>query len=360
MNLGVSAAKAPKVLTVDIGGTKINSALVTFGDKENAENPLLSGSGIPLLSEVLTAPTPAQEGAEAVVAAALDLAAEVLKAADTAPDLVGVASAGVIDASVGKVIAATDALPGWVGTDLAKAFSERFAVPAYVLNDVHAHGFGEARFGAGAGLDSLLLLAIGTGIGGAYIEKGQVLTGVSGAAGHFGHIPAVGIAGAEEVRCSCGRYGHLEGIASGPGIAAELTRRGISAQNTRSVAALANSDKNSASEDDANPVKLDEVLAESNLTPAAAAQQLLAQVGLSTGRAIGAYLNIFDPAVVAITGGVASMDGAAGDTWWEALYRGVKAEAMEVVANTPVVKATAGNYAALLGAGANALERFRQ
>lgn len=331
---------AKQVLTVDIGGTKINAALVT-----------VNADASPRLSEVLNTHTPAQEGAEAVVQAALDLASQVLAAADSAPDfsgidLVGIASAGVIDAESGTVTAATDALPGWVGTDLAAAFSSRFGVPAFALNDVHAHGMGEAAFGAGKEQESLLLLAIGTGIGGAFIENGKVHTGVHGAAGHLGHIPAVGIGGVENVQCSCGRFGHLEGIASGPGIAAELTRRAVAAANTREVAALANSAGDSVPKADESPAN-----------PAAAARQLLNEVGTATGRAIGAFLNAYDPKVVALTGGVASMSELAGEIWWEALLAGVKAEAMDVVANTPVVSATAGNYAALLGAAANAIER---
>lgn len=185
-------------------------------------------------------------------------------------------------------------------------------------------------FGAGKDRDSLLLVAVGTGIGGAFVTHGEVLTGARGAAGHIGHVRTAGIPGVEKLVCTCGRRGHLEGFASGPGIAAELTRRGIPAASTREVADLAN---------DGSTIAL----------------ETLIDAGRLTGRAIGDQLNVVDPHVVAITGGVASASGAAGDGWWASLREGVRESAMDAVGNTPIVPASAGNHAALLGAAHFAL-----
>lgn len=317
-------AELTRVLTVDLGGTKINAAVITFEE----------GASAPHLGPVATAPTPAREGAKAVVAAAVTVAREALSSTIDKGQhplaAVGIASAGVIDSARGVVTAATDALPGWPGTNLASAFQAEFGVQASVLNDVHAHGLGEAMFGAGKDRDSLLLVAVGTGIGGAFVTHGEVLTGARGAAGHIGHVRTAGIPGVEELVCTCGRRGHLEGFASGPGIAAELTRRGIPAASTREVADLAN---------DGSTIAL----------------ETLMDAGRLTGRAIGDQLNVVDPHVVAITGGVASASGAAGDGWWASLREGVRESAMDAVGHTPIVPASAGNHAALLGAAHFAL-----
>lgn len=330
---GAASAEPRRVLAVDIGGTKINAAMVSLPGAQ--------------LGTVHTTPTPAARGAQAVVQAALSVAREALESdrADHAPTgdgsdaaplvAVGIASAGVIDADKGVVTAATSALPGWPGTDLAGAFGDAFGVPARALNDVHAHGLGEYSFGAGQGRDALLLVAIGTGIGGAIIAHSRVLTGAGGAAGHVGHVSVSGVPGASELTCSCGRVGHLEGFASGPGIAAELTRRGVAADSTREVAAIANDPSHGGSR---------------------AALGVLMDAGFATGRAIGGLLNVLDPGLVAITGGVSSADGAAGNAWWGALVEGVEHDAMDAVAHTPIVVARAGNYAALLGAAAFAVQ----
>lgn len=159
-----------RVLAVDLGGTKINAAVVVFEE----------GAAAPSLCQVATTATPARDGAKAVLAASLAVAREALSlAGDDEETLkaIGIASAGVIDTARGLVTAATDALQGWPGTNLASVFRAEFGAHTRVLNDVHAHGLGEAMFGAGKDRDSLLLVAVGTGIGGAFVTHGEVLTG---------------------------------------------------------------------------------------------------------------------------------------------------------------------------------------
>ena len=190
------------VLAVDIGGTKINAAVVdaAIGD-QRASEPSLTLHG-----PVLQCATPAAQGAQAVVRAAQDLGDRALAAADVRAEAVGIATAGVVDLPSGTIAHATDALPGWPGTDLAAPFVAALGTPCSVLNDVHAHGMGEALLGAGRGLRSLLMVAVGTGIGGAFIHDGEVVTGTHGAAGHLGHLPCPE---AEGLPCTCGRTGHL-------------------------------------------------------------------------------------------------------------------------------------------------------
>lgn len=313
------------VLALDLGGTKIRAALV--------RGPLLSSAGslgadaaptpTPTLEHVATVPTPATEGPRAILAAALELAEHVRGGQRIRA--VGLSSAGVIDSARGRVTHATDALTDWAGTDLRGPFTARFGVPFGVLNDVHAHGIGEARFGVGRDHGSLLLVAVGTGIGGCQVIEGAPVLGSRGSAGHVGHLAVPEAVG---VPCPCGRTGHLEGLASGPGIVQLAHRFG------------------------ADPALADgQALARAAAAGDRAAVEAYRLAGTATGRIIGGLLNVLDVEVVALTGGVAEVGGP----WREALVAGVAREAMDVVAATPLLPARAGDHAALLGAAAHVL-----
>lgn len=307
------------VLALDLGGTKIRAALVHGAEADGALR-----ATAPRLDRVAEVATPATAGADAILGAAADLAEQVRAGARV--KAVGLSSAGVIDSDRGRVSHATDSLTGWAGTDLLTPLADRFGVPVSALNDVHAHGLGEARFGTGRDRASLLLIAVGTGIGGCHVLDGRAVLGSHGAAGHVGHLP---VPEAEGVPCPCGRVGHLEGLASGPGILQLATRLGAdpTLKDGRALAAAAS-------------------------TGDAAAREAYRIAGFATGRVIGALLNVLDPEVVALTGGV----HGAGAPWRDAVSAGIAQEAMDVVAATPVLSASTGEHAALLGAAARALD----
>jgi glucokinase len=330
------------VLALDLGGTKIRAALV-HGLGADGERPLVRLEGI---AEV---PTPASEGAPAILGAALELAAQVQGGATVSA--VGISSAGVVDAARGRITHATDSLTGWAGTALTAPFAERFGVPVAALNDVHAHGLGEARFGVGRGLASLLLMAVGTGIGGCQIQDGRAVLGAHGAAGHVGHVP---VPEAEGVPCPCGRTGHLEGLASGPGIVRLAARLGAGLGAGADGTSAATADGSPGGSGTELPSARDgRELAAAAARGEPAALEAYRLAGHATGRVLGALLNVLDPDAVALTGGVADADVPA---WREALTAGIAAEAMDVAAATPVRAASAGSHAALLGAAVRALE----
>ncbi|MGP9538717.1 ROK family protein [Brachybacterium sp. AOP43-C2-M15] len=302
------------VLALDLGGTKIRAALVHGAEHDRA----------PHLERVAEVATPAGEGPAAILGAAGELAEQVRSGARVRA--VGLSSAGVIDSARGLVTHATGSLTDWAGTDVVTPLRERFGIPVSALNDVHAHGLGEARFGTGRGRGSLLLVAVGTGIGGCHVVDGRVVIGVHGAGGHVGHVA---VPEAEGVPCPCGRPGHLEGLASGPGIVRLAARLGADAalRDGRSLAAAAAAG--------------DEIALEAYRI-----------AGFATGRVIGGLLNVLDPEAVALTGGV----HASPAPWHDALARGIEHDAMDVVAGSPVLAASAGAHAALLGAAARALD----
>ena len=317
------------VLALDLGGTKIRAALVTGAGVDDGARPddRARVSSTPGVERVATVATPATEGAAAILDAALELAEQVRGGA--AIRAVGVSSAGVIDTAHGTVTHATDALTGWAGAEIAPALLDRFVVPVSVLNDVHAHGIGEARFGVGRGRASLLLVAVGTGIGGCQVLDGSPVLGSRGAAGHIGHLA---VPDAEGVPCPCGRTGHLEGLASGPGIVRLARRLG------------------------ADPAPVDgHALARASREGDRAAREAYRIAGVATGRTIGGLLNVLDAEVVALTGGVSEAESP----WRDAVSEGIAHDVMEVVEDTPVLAARAGNHAALLGAAARAEDALR-
>lgn len=302
------------VLAVDIGGTKTASAVVSGG----------------FLSPVRTVSTPAASGPGAVLSAAWTVAQAALEVyrshGGTDPALMGISSAGVIDPGSGDVLSATNALPGWAGTRLVPEMEGRSGLTARALNDVHAHGLGEATHGHGRGRSSMLLVAVGTGVGGAHVVDGRVLTGAHHLAGHLGHLPSPE---ADGMRCSCGRLGHLEAVASGSGLARCFAQRwgeqtGAAPLSGRQVLEAAHDDQHPAS---------------------ALALEVTRRAGTALGRVIGGLLNALDPEVVVLTGGVTS----AGPRWHRAVRQGVTHDAMDPLRNQPLLTAKAP-HAALLGA----------
>lgn len=314
----------PRALAVDVGGSKLAAAVVELPE----------GRGDPVISHRRTVPTPAHDGGPAVLAAVTALARLVLAdagarsdaaAADKRVATVGVASAGTVRPGDGVITHATGILPGWAGTSLGEHLRRELRLPVTVINDVHAHGVGEALHGAGRGHRTVLVVAVGTGIGGALVVDGEPVVGAHGAAGHVGHLPVPEAAG---LPCTCGRAGHLEGLASGHGLrAAHRARTGQDLPGREVVALAAGGDEG--------------------------ARTLLVAAARATGRAVGALLNVLDPDVVVVGGGLAT----APEPWPTALREGVALEAMDPVAPTPVLLSGAGADAALVGAAHVALTR---
>jgi len=302
---------AEAVAALDIGGTKTAAALVT------------RQGGI---VHRVTAATPGRAGASAVLDTAAGLVDQLRARSAGAPiGALGVGSAGVIDSRTGRVLSATDVLTGWAGTDLRSNLHQRLGLPVTVINDVHAHALGEARHGIAAGYEAVLFIAVGTGIGASFVIGSTVLTGAHSAAGHAGHQPSPY---AGSLPCTCGGQGHLEAIASGPGLADEYARRtGRPVDDLRSVAARA---------EDGDATATDVILLG----------------GAAVGSAVGGLVNLLDPDAVVIGGGVTGL----GELWWQALRHAVRRETLPSLDEVPVLASALGSDAPLLGAASLAWE----
>ena len=157
-------------LGIDIGGTKIAGAVVSEDGQIVRQARVL---------------TPAPEGGPAVLRAALGLAHALW---ENNIQAVGIGTGGIVDATRGVVLSASDILPGWAGTDVDGAFEAAFAVPAFVDNDVNALAAGEARWGAARGARTAVVVALGTGVGGAVLLNGKLHHGAHFAAGEIGRM----------------------------------------------------------------------------------------------------------------------------------------------------------------------------
>jgi glucokinase len=308
-------------LGVDIGGTKIAAGLVTSDGR---------------VLDQLTVPTPAARGPAAIIEAVSDIGNALIR---RSPDPVagcGAGSAGVIDPVSGRVVSATSALANWAGTDLRGDLEGAFCVPVTVLNDVHAHAVAEARFGAGASSRAMLLVALGTGIGGAFVRDGQVVVGRRGAAGHFGHVPAVLAAG---VPCPCGKSGHLESVASGPAILARY----------RAVA------RHRAVTDKGDVPDTRDVFRRAAAGDERA-MNCVNDAATAIGEAIGGFVNSLGPEIVVVTGGLAFADAA----WFGQITATARASAIPVSEDVPITLAGQGASSAIVGAATWHLELQRK
>lgn len=301
------------VVGLDIGGTK---TLAVLADE---------AGGVRAVHRVAT---PAGRGPAAVLDAAAEAVRAVLAARDAASSvLLGVGTAGVVDRSAGTVVAATAALPGWAGTDVAGGLAERLGVPRPVLlNDVHAFALAEGWLGAAAGRPDYLALTVGTGVGGAVVAGGRLVTGAHHRAGHLGHVvvpQAVGLP------CPCGATSHLESVASGPAMVAGLREAGRDVRTAEDVAlALRAGD--------------------------AAAGAVVRRAGEALGTALAGLAAAVDPALVVVGGGALGV----GEELLEAARRALAAAALPPLGNLPLRRAVLDEAvavgavrAALLAAG---------
>lgn len=320
------------VIGVDLGGTKTAAGVV-------------APSGEVLMLK--TIPTLNRAGGEAILDATAALIAGLAeRAADAGMSVsgVGIGSAGVIDASSGAVVSATDAIHGWAGTSLIAGLCSRLslAAPAVravrAVNDVHAHALGEAWLGAAAGSSSSLMVAFGTGVGGSFVLDGAPVLGHRFVGGHVGHFASpYATSDGTPLPCVCDGSGHVEAISSGPAVYESFLRFGgfaLDAADTRGVFALAAAEAH------------DDGAAAASANSRAAALSAIAVGASAAGQAVGGLINILDPETVVISGGLAD----AGDLWWKPMEFALRQELLAPLVSVPVVRATLGNTAAIVGA----------
>lgn len=311
---------------VDIGGTKILAGLV-------------NESGEILHKVRKKTPRAHATGVLEVVAEAIS---ETVSKVDGTVAGVGVGVAGPVDLNRATVLFAPNLQ--WADVPVRAILENTTGLPVLVENDGNAAAWGEARFGAGEQCDNLVMVTVGTGIGGGVLLGGQLLRGAHGAAGEIGHMGIV----ANGLQCGCGRKGCWEQYASGNALV----------RNTRALAAEQIFDAGVLlSMGDGTPegVKGEHItLAASEGDPVAI--EALNALGQWIGRGLASLTAILDPALFVIGGGVSD----AGDLLL-ASARSTLADRVMGRAYRPVPEirvAQLGNKAGIVGAADLARERF--
>lgn len=250
---------------------------------------------------------------------------------------VGAGVPGPIVAEAGMV-SGPPIMPGWDGFPIRDTLQGRWGCPVTLNNDAELGALGEWAYGAGRGERDLAYIKVGIGIGAGLLLDGQIYGGITGSAGEIGHI-TINENGPE---CQCGNRGCLEAMAGGQAIAnraIEAVRKG---QRTLLTEKL--------------PV---ESITHQDVIAAARrgdllSQQIVAEAGSHLGTAIASLVNLFNPSMVVIGGGVAQI----GDLLLEPIRRAVQQRSLRVASRAVRISAALlGRRSSGMGAVVRALSQ---
>lgn len=306
---------------VDVGGTRIAAGLIERKGRVVKDAKRL---------------TP-KTGPFAVIDTIIDLVEEVqtgTHAAEVAG--VGIGIPGQIDFLRQSIEFCTN-LP-LAGVDVRSLVMSRARQEVTIDNDGHLAALGESRYGAAKGARDFIMITVGTGVGGGMFLDGAPYRGNRGLGGELGHT----VVALDGPPCPCGGTGHLEAYLGRPAIAAR-GREAASEYRGREILNAAGG-------------SVDGVTAEAVLFAAKAgdpvAREILLDCGDVLGRALVSFVNIFNPKLVCIGGGI----GEAADFMVERAAQVMEGEALAGRRDATVVQAVLGNDAGILGAAAMAFD----
>ena len=289
---------AQRVIGVDLGGTKILAGVVDRGGAVERRHE-----------------RPTSVASQAELLAGLDLVVEELL--DDGIAALGFGIPSMIDQRAGRAISSVN-IP-LADLDFRARMAERFGLPVGIDNDGNAACIAEWAIGAGKGMRHMVMLTLGTGIGGGLILDGRPYRGAIGAGAELGHMVIEHDGPPCQGRCT-GR-GHLETLASGHAAT-------VAAQEEFGPAVDAHRLVRLAAEGDEKAVAI------------------LTELGRRLGSGIGSLVNIFNPELVVLGGGFA----AAGDFLLAPAREVARREALPPGRDVPIVRAELGTAAGLIGA----------
>lgn len=319
-----------RYIGLDFGGTNLKAGLV------DVENGHVTG--------LVSVPTMAQKGHDAVMARMADLVKRVITESGLAiEDLggVGIGVPGVLDLENGRTIFLPN-LPGtWPNVPLSDTIQRLTGLPTFILNDVRSITYGEWRFGAGQGAETMACFAIGTGIGGGLVINGKLHLGIGGTGGELGHQ----VIDYNGPMCGCGTRGCLEAFASGPAIAA-MGMKAVAQGRTTRIGELANFDLNRITT---------ELIAQAAEQGDKIAQDIFERAGYYIGVAAANICVSLGPRRIVIAGGVAH----AGDLLLDPIRRSMRGHVHVMpVEKVKILLSTLGANAGVIGAALWARENI--
>jgi glucokinase len=308
---------------VDGGGTKVLAGLV---DERGT-----------VLERVLVR-TDRDNGTETVLRAVEELLGSP-SGRDAGPAAIGVGVAGFVEQPEGRVVFSPNV--AYEPPDVRKAVSSRFGLPVVVDNDANAACWGERMLGAGRCSTDMVMVTVGTGVGGGIVSGGTLLRGRHGYAGEIGHMTIVD----GGPLCACGQHGCVEALASGTAIA-RMAREAVARAEDSILLELAGD----------NPSRITGAL----VTEAARADDevavdVLARAGRALGTCFANLTNLLDPELIVVGGGAAEAG------WF--LTEPARLELVRRVADRreppELVMARLGNDAGMVGAATLAVDALR-
>ena len=308
--------RAPRhpVLGIDVGGTTFTVVLCEA-----------DGTVVAAADDAMPLSMPPTAAMKTVAAVARDVA---LRAGVSPSHLsgAGLAVPGNLDVSRGIVRMAPN-LPGWLDVPVGTIVADALGVPVAVEHDVRMAALAEARLGAGRGVGCFVCVTVGTGVGAAIVLDGRLHRGAADAAGEIGHVPVPG----DGAACGCGRHGCLETVASGRAIATRAREAGARVATAADVFAAA-------------------------ATGDATCMRAVTEAVTALAGGLTILVNVLNPGVIAIGGGVAAAGAALLDPLRAAVRRSAWAPGGEVVRVVPV---ELGPRAGAIGAALHVAEVLR-
>lgn len=305
----------------DLGGTNLRAAVV------NVENgKVLHQKSVPTL---------AREGHEAVMKRMAELFLQVIRETDMQKDEIGgigIGVPGVLDLDKGETLFLPNLSGTWPHVPLQHTITRLTGLPTALLNDVRSITNGEWRFGAGSGVDTVAVFAVGTGIGGGLVINGQLHLGIGGTGGELGHT----MIDFNGPRCGCGNRGCLEAYASGPAIAA-MGMKAVSQGLTTKIADLCEYDLNRITP---------ELIAKATKAGDEIAKDIYEKAGFYIGIAAANVCASIGPRRIIIAGGVAQ----AGELLLDPICRTLRERVFVMpVEKVEVVQSQLGDNAGVIG-----------
>jgi len=317
-----------RVIGIDIGGSNVRTAVVDARGRMLARD-----QGI----------TPAREGSEAIVRSILDSIGRALTQADiTAADVgaIGLACAGLSNPETG-VLYTSPNIPGLKEVPLAGLIEKELGKKVFLMNDANAAAVGELHFGAARGARNFIYITLSTGIGAGIVIDGKIYAGSTGLASEPGHM----IISDEGPECYCGSRGCWEPLASGIALA-DYARQCIEEGRETSILDYVGGDAERVTA---------EVVHKAAQAGDALATEVIARTAYYVGVGLANLINIFNPELIVIGGGLSNI----GDMLLEPACEEARRRAFpQMAAVVRFARAEMGDDSGLLGAAVFALEEM--